>query len=101
MRNIFAWCLRPKKGVGYVYSMLYCRLKCHQRKQGQICVKIMQKLNSLGLEKWQVHYSSQKALLAIHTTLSECQKLSCSDLPEKQESDDILNVNTTLRNIVL
>jgi len=76
--------------------MLYCRLRCHQRKQGQICVKIMQKLNSLWLEKWQVHYSSQMTLLAIHTTLGECQKLSCSDPPEKQESDDTLNVNPVL-----
>jgi len=55
------------------------------------------KLNSLGLEKWQVYYSSQKALLAIHTILGECQKLSCSNPPES--FDDTLNVNLTLRNI--
>jgi len=61
----------------------------------------MQKLNSLGLEKWQVHYSSQMALLSIHTTLGKCQKLSCSDHPEKQEFDDSLNVNPALRNVVL
>jgi len=93
--------LRPNKGAGYMYSMLYSRLKCYQRKQGQICIKILQKLNSLGLEKWQVHCSSQMALLAIHTTLGKCQNLSCSDPPEKQESDDTLNVNPALRNIVL
>ena len=40
-------------------------------------------------------------LLAIHTTLGECQKLSCSDPPEKQEFDDTLNVNPALRNIML
>jgi len=40
-------------------------------------------------------------LLVIHTTLGECQKLSCSNPPEKQESDDTLNVNSALRNIVL
>ena len=74
-----------------MYSMLYCRLKCHQRKQRQIYVKILQKLNSLGLKKWQVHYSSQMALLVIHTTLGKCKKLSCSDPLEKQEYDDTLN----------
>jgi len=78
--------------------MLYCRLKCHQIKQGQICVKILQKLNSLG---WQVRYSSQMPLQAIHTTLGECEKLSYNDPPEKQESNDTLNVNPALRNIVL
>jgi len=81
--------------------MLCYRLKCHQRKQRQTCVKALQKLNSLAPEKWQVRYSSRMTLLTIHTTLGECKKLSCGDPSKKQESDDTLNINPTLRNIML